>query len=276
MDSLYPTGPCIPRSVTMITLPAIDGGYEKDSPIVEPLRKEHLDKAVDSVTTAFENDPMNKYVFGDAEKPSPTRSALTKRAWKVSFGRAIKRKLAYTVNGGDAVIVATPAEEDSTKPSLIDRAIDFVIKTILKTLQSQGPEQMKVYLTSQMSAVSVALILHQRFNEVQSKSQKLREEKLGDSVKSMIYLNLIATAPESQGHGYGTALMDTVLFQADIHRHSIYLFASNVANVAYYESFGFTTIALVTLGDDNPAWHDPPVLVPLMVREPKRLSTTQE
>ena len=33
---------------------------------------------------------------------------------------------------------------------------------------------------------------------------------LGEDVKDMIYLNLLATAPAFQRHGYGGALVDTI------------------------------------------------------------------
>jgi len=40
--------------------------------------------------------------------------------------------------------------------------------------------------------------------------EKLISEVLGDRIKHMIYVNLLATQPQSQGHGYGGTLLDTV------------------------------------------------------------------
>ena len=40
--------------------------------------------------------------------------------------------------------------------------------------------------------------------------EKLISEVLGDRIKDMIFVDLLATQPESQGHGYGGALLDTI------------------------------------------------------------------
>lgn len=53
--------------------------------------------------------------------------------------------------------------------------------------------------------------------------KKTSEAELGDRTKSMVYVDLLATKPEAQGHGFGTALLDTVLFS--VRSQSFALFA---------------------------------------------------
>lgn len=47
--------------------------------------------------------------------------------------------------------------------------------------------------------------------------QKMIAESLGESVKEMIYITVLATAPECQGLGYGTALVNTITLSVSIH-----------------------------------------------------------
>ncbi|KAI5120670.1 hypothetical protein M0805_006959 [Coniferiporia weirii] len=237
-----------------VRLSSTDVFYDEKSgtPMVVPLRQEHLDNAYASIDAAFKDDPIASYVNEGAKKPGPRRQAISKRLWKIKFGRSMKRKLAYTVNAGDAVLVATPAKKDVGKKPPVERAIDFALDatTTLFGYLNNSRKQMK------------------RFNEAKTKMEKLHNEKLGDSAAEMIYIDLLATKPESQGQGYGSALLQTILFTADIQGRSVYLFSSNTANTPFYESFGLSIIGQLVLGDDNPKWHKPPVIVPLMVRKP--------
>ncbi|THH12250.1 hypothetical protein EW145_g94 [Phellinidium pouzarii] len=169
----------------MITTP--HNVNEKEGPRVEPLRLEHLDNVYDTINAAFKDDPMSKYINEGTKEPGPRGRAVLKRIWKSVYGHSIKRRLTYTVNAGDAIIVATPAEEDIAKPSPIDSAIDFFL---------QAFENLFGHLTEQ----------NKRSQELKRKVKKLSEENLGDSAKDMIHINLLATRPESQGNGYGTAL----------------------------------------------------------------------
>lgn len=101
----------------------------------------------------------------------------------------------------------------------------------------------------------------------------------------MINLTNLATVPEKQGRGYGTALVRHVtaqvplhlirysiarfahkdsLWQADVQQCSTWLTSSNVVNTKFYESCGFLTVAEILLGDNNPMWGKPPIVVPVV------------
>ncbi|KAI5118030.1 hypothetical protein M0805_004895 [Coniferiporia weirii] len=228
---------------------------EKSSatPIVVPLRKEHLDNAYESYNAAFKDDPVFAYINEGAKKPGPRLQAINKRLWKVTFGRSIKRILAYTVNFGDGILVAIPARKDAAKRPPIERAIDFVLGTAVTLFG---------YLINSREQTK-------RSKEARIKVEKLNDEKLGDSEAEMIYIEVLATNPERQGGGYGTALVKTILSMADSQGRSVYLFSSNIANVSFYELFGFSVTAQVLLGDDNPKWRKPPVVMPMMIRKPR-------
>ncbi|KAL5530057.1 hypothetical protein ACEPAF_6314 [Sanghuangporus sanghuang] len=221
-------------------------------PRVEPLLPEHLDKAFESIEAALKDDPLAQYLQAGKDR-SPVEQTIYKRIWKLQHKRLLKRKAAYTVNGGDAVIIATPPDADFGKPSPVDRTIDYIVSFIRNGL---------LWINRQQEQVK-------RYRELESKKRKIIENNLGDRVKSMVYIDLFATNPESQGQGYGTALLNTVLFSADIRGRAVFLTIGNTSNIPFYESFGFVHVTHFFLGEENPKWDKPPLVVPLMVREIK-------
>lgn len=122
----------------------------------------------------------------------------------------------------------------------------------------------------------------------------IQKEKFGGSVGDKnfdyFYVGLLATAPKHQGQGYGSALMDFILFQvnfslaaaisdtslktlsvqADLKGRQTFLFSSTPDNVPFYESFGFEVIGEIKLGENNSKWKKSPVIVPL-VSNPERM-----
>ncbi|KAF4619343.1 hypothetical protein D9613_005109 [Agrocybe pediades] len=104
--------------------------------------------------------------------------------------------------------------------------------------------------------------------EAEEKMNKAAEEVLGDRVKEMVYVGLLATSPKSQGHGYGSALLEEVTRIADYYGQATWLKSSNIRNTDFYNSHGFLTVATATIGDEDPDWQEWPVIVSIMVRQP--------
>lgn len=71
----------------------------------------------------------------------------------------------------------------------------------------------------------------------------------------------MADAPDAQGKGLGTALLNEVLNRCDSDGICAYLESSKPENVPYYERFGFTVQEEVPLPKDGPPvwrlWRDP-------------------
>ncbi|EKM54617.1 uncharacterized protein PHACADRAFT_185527 [Phanerochaete carnosa HHB-10118-sp] len=84
---------------------------------------------------------------------------------------------------------------------------------------------------------------------------------LGDREEEAIYLQILATTPEKQGRGYASALIRTVTGIADAQRRATFLLSSNLINTGFYNSFGFVEGAKIVLGNDDPTWREPPVVV---------------
>lgn len=83
----------------------------------------------------------------------------------------------------------------------------------------------------------------------------------------MIHLNLLFTAPKAQGRGYASALVRSVTSVADAQHRNTYLLSSNIANTGFYNSMGFQVVDFAVVGEDNPDWHEAPVVLNIMVRE---------
>ncbi|MBI9113667.1 GNAT family N-acetyltransferase [Sanguibacter suaedae] len=66
------------------------------------------------------------------------------------------------------------------------------------------------------------------------------------------FLQTVATAPEAQGKGLGTAVLLPGIEEAESAGFPAYLETSDVANVRFYERLGFEIIADVRLPDDGP------------------------
>lgn len=75
------------------------------------------------------------------------------------------------------------------------------------------------------------------------------------------YLGLLATAPEAQGHGLGSALVSAGTARADREGTGCYLETGTEANVAFYAHHGFRVMHEIPLPDGGPLhrglWRDP-------------------
>ncbi|KAI0700775.1 hypothetical protein BC835DRAFT_367096 [Cytidiella melzeri] len=112
-----------------------------------------------------------------------------------------------------------------------------------------------------------------RLNDWVQTSERIANETLGDSRKDMAYLALLATTPVKQGRGYASALVKMVVEEADAQGRMVWLMSSNIVNTGFYNSHGFVTKVKITVGEDNPTWDRPPVVICLMVRNVGAIST---
>ncbi|PPR04065.1 hypothetical protein CVT24_010640 [Panaeolus cyanescens] len=216
-----------------------------DLPIPVPLQRD-IPKAAQTYCDAFRDDPMINYL--DAGRRSNERL----RKFYVSTILRVHRysHILSTIDHGVAISSAKPAH---FKPKTADKLLDCFVQ--LTQHVGRSKEQRK------------------RLKEYNTKMKKALEEtpELGENIKDMILVELLATSPESQGHGYGTALLSALTLIADVLRQKSWLTSSNIKNTAFYNSHGFVTVKDIILGDDNPCWEGSPIVVKLMVRNPRVL-----
>jgi GNAT superfamily N-acetyltransferase len=75
------------------------------------------------------------------------------------------------------------------------------------------------------------------------------------------YLEIIGTAPEHQGKGFGAALMQPMVERADTEGVGMYLESSKESNIAFYGRYGFTLRRVLQLKNGPQMW--------LMERSPR-------
>jgi len=105
-----------------------------------------------------------------------------------------------------------------------------------------------------------------------SKLEAVLETTLGARKQDMLYVELLFTSPEAQGRGYAGALMRSILDIADNEQRGTWLISSDPANIGFYNYQGFKTVGSIALGDTNPDWHEAPVIITVMTREPEKLA----
>jgi GNAT superfamily N-acetyltransferase len=157
------------------------------------------------------------------------------------------------VHQGASLIIATHAENshEGRHCSPSDRFFDFLANIFLQGVRKlQSPKQ------------------RERAEENTRKMTAVIQNTIGDNAKDMLCVNGICTSPASQGRGYGGAVLDSITSIADAQGRAAWLISSNINNTEFYNSHGFMTVGTYVVGDENPEWHEIPVVISIMVRKP--------
>ncbi|KAI0811106.1 acyl-CoA N-acyltransferase [Irpex lacteus] len=218
-------------------------------PAIRRLRLIDIPKATRMHEAAMQHDPVMHY-FRDT---SDAKAEHWQKKWRLDIAivlyKSVRRGQTWVI--GDSLATLTyelPGETEDAIDRLISRLMKLFSRWITPRILSEQQRR--------------------RGAEWGAKFKKTVEEVLGDRKESMWYLAEVATHPDHQGHGYGSALIRQFTDQADAHGCASWLMSSNVNNTGFYNSLGFVTEADILMGDDDPDWHTKPVVIKLMVREP--------
>ncbi|KAL7281024.1 hypothetical protein ACG7TL_004326 [Trametes sanguinea] len=229
-------------------------GYQELKPdvAVEPLRRRDIPHATDCLHRAFVTDSMMIYwacgslgiwnsltrgiLLQDADT-APFRTARMRAQHALLFHDAIRKKRMLTVHRGDAVMrYGVPGA---------DNGMDCVHAFLTRLVQKFDTKE-----------------LTKRKKEMEEKVGAMVGEALGERVADMYEVQALATAPEAQGQGYGSALVTTVTDMGDADGHDVWLITADAR--PFYEFLGFTAIRTTTIGEDNPKWTAAPVYMHLV------------
>ncbi|KAI0086667.1 hypothetical protein BDY19DRAFT_340915 [Irpex rosettiformis] len=218
------------------------------SPVIRKLRFVDIPKAVRMIVAAMENDPTIHY-FRDT---SDAKADYWQKKWKynmaIILANAIRKDEAWTVGDVYACLVFEPADQTE---DILDKLVYGMLRIFNRTVAPQ------LYSRQQK----------RRGAEWKVKSEEAIRVTLGGRKRSMWYLAELATHPDHQGHGFGSALVRSFTERVDKHGGLSWLMSSNIENTAFYNSLGFITKAEIPLGDSDPDWHGPPVVNSLMIRD---------
>ncbi|EMD40903.1 hypothetical protein CERSUDRAFT_80554 [Gelatoporia subvermispora B] len=223
----------------------------------EPLTHKHIPNVIQSIHDALDPDPLQRYLLDTPDKDKARFPRKREDAWNTLFcSQYIRKHRAYTVNGGDAIVVYDPAPNDEgSADGPLQRFLDKITGYLIGALDLWKSPQQK-----------------EREQEFYVKQRAVAEKVIGDQIKEMVVLRALATAPEKQGRGYGSMLVRVVTAFADDRGRSTWVTSSNVDNTGFYESFGFKVVGEVRMGEENPTWNKAPVIVRIMVRPPTQFT----
>ncbi|MGP4050103.1 GNAT family N-acetyltransferase [Streptomyces sp. 2A115] len=172
---------------------------------------------------AFQDDPVSRWVFPDAEHRRRTHPLLMGAFLDLVLDEGY---VDVTEDGSACALwLSVPAEaheEDEDGPAQLREAVD--------------PENERVELIGRLTA------------------------EIHPAGRAHEYLWLIAVAPERQGEGLGTALIEHVLERCDREHLPAYLEASSSRSRVLYERLGFTVGDPLDLPSGPsmwPMWREP-------------------
>ncbi|KAI0375744.1 hypothetical protein BV20DRAFT_1040341 [Pilatotrama ljubarskyi] len=201
---------------------------------VVPMKRAHMARGADGVHRAFTYDSLMVY-FASVDT-APFREARQKAGYYIMFDGAIRQGRMLTVDEGRAVMkYGGPGDG---KPPRLHRFLTWVLD------QFDTPELVK------------------RKTEFMGKVVAMVTDALGEKVADMYEIQAIATAPEAQERGYGTALVTTVTDMGDAQGRDVWLITTDA--YPFYESLGFSTIRSDLVGADNSAWDGAPITIRLV------------
>lgn len=182
------------------------------TPKIVLLREEHLSAAAAALARAFQDDPLQAYVFPDpAERTarSPAHFEPLLR-YGLLFGEVL------TTEGeplGAAVWLPPDAWEVTP-----ERAAAAGLDELPKVLGDEAAERF-------FSALAMIEPCHHR-----------------DVPSSHWYLMVVGVSPEAKGQGLGRALIQPITDRADAAGLPCYLETAQPDNVAFYEHLGFQRV----------------------------------
>jgi len=197
---------------------------------------------------AMGDDPSQRYVHGGLPNAWERRVRHFKWTW-VLFYPNVQARVMYTIGPGDAIVVGIPPAGLPPRKG-IHRVLTPVLEIVAKAGMAMCSNETR-----------------KRDKELEEKSvaaMKAASDEIGSDFMQLLALG---TRPSKQRRGYGLALVNYVTDKADALGCPTFLISTNTVNNAFYESLGFFTVAQITLGDSNPKWKEPPVVVHAMVRK---------
>ncbi|KAF8897730.1 hypothetical protein BD779DRAFT_398403 [Infundibulicybe gibba] len=225
-------------------------GLEIDEQLwsVTPLRVVHAARAAKTYTDAFADDPLFRYMRADQEQ-TLFRRMIERLFLTIALPFFIYQQICLTVMAGRSFIMMDPPKA-AARPGRPRRLFEQLIALVMKGL--------RVLKTAEQKKV----------DEFDEKRKNLTTKTLGDRVDQMFYVGCLATEPASQGRGYGSALMQAAISLADATNQALWLITATEEDVEFYNMHGLKTMGETVLGEGNETWHEVPVIIRLMVREP--------
>ncbi|KAI0728653.1 hypothetical protein C8Q72DRAFT_917492 [Fomitopsis betulina] len=215
------------------------------------MRVVDVPKTTEDIFDANEADPWMRYKFAGT---LPSRWSVLSVSFRFTIWfnwlNAIRWHEHWTINRGDSILVYSAAE-NAVPP--LQRAVNKFTKALIQRFLG-----LFVYFITDEQ--------RKRRKETAEKVEAAIVEYLGERVRDLISLDNLATAKRAQRRGYASALVTHLTDLGDRQGRGVWLLTHEDV-VGFYAQFGFKKIGHLTVGDDNPAWTEKPVVMCLLLRE---------
>ncbi|TFK71807.1 hypothetical protein BDN72DRAFT_957825 [Pluteus cervinus] len=234
----------------MVSLP------DKDL-VVTPLQHAQALRAARTFTLAFGNDPLMRYLTSNRSVKELFQHG-EEAFMTVIMNLWILRRITLTVESGRGILVATPDRATAKAHNYANTVVDWLTTTLFHAVGALGTADER-----------------QRRQEVHTKIHDAATTAFGNRLEDMYFLDVLAVEPESKGLGYDDALLSTFASIAKLTHKAIWLHTSNPAHHRFYETHGFRRVARLVIGDQNPNWHEPPVITYILSLQPGQYKPTE-
>ncbi|KAJ8496080.1 hypothetical protein ONZ51_g1359 [Trametes cubensis] len=203
---------------------------------VAPMRYGEIPRSADSMHRAFLSNPITAY--NRVVDTAPFLDVRWKIRQNMTLLDAVIQGRVLSVNQGDALLIyGAPGSNQTSK----------IYNFFFDILQRFNTDE-----------------LNARKSEFRVKIQKMVQTAFGEKAKDMYYIHILGTAPEAQGRGYASALVNAVTAMADVEGRDTWLITADAT--PFYERLGFAVVQEDSLGAENPNWSSKPVSICIMLR----------
>ncbi|TBU58350.1 hypothetical protein BD310DRAFT_480517 [Dichomitus squalens] len=172
-------------TVSRAAAPRSDKSWKLPPPDIKPLRWYEMVTVISTVRRAFLQDSLTSY-FRQADAWPAWNRLLRFPINLLRFSYGIYQGRIVTIDRGAGAMIQYSAPGDVGMPWIVS-----LIIRLLGLLRTKG--------------------LAKRQDEVGEKIREMVQGAFGDRVKEMYEIQGLSAAPEAQGRGYGTALVEHVL-----------------------------------------------------------------
>ena len=193
------------------------------APVVAPLTRTQYGRATETLTAAFDADPLFTWLF-----PDPTARPLALRTInRVALDFGLRYGRVTQAGDGQAVAIwVPPGVSVTTGHMLLSGMLGMEFRVGFRATARFGGAN------EAMGRIHAAHVPEPHW-----------------------YLLIVGVSPATQGGGLGSALVADGLAMADAEHQRVYLETSAPRNLPFYERFGFRTVETTTLSDGGPqAW----------------------